>query len=90
MTGNSEVTAIPILGFWIIDHRGMIPSCSRVWSQTNAYSSKLRHADIGTTLGIYTHAISRDKLTAQKSSGGSHAEARVGELRSRNHGLITG
>ena len=27
--------------------------------------SMLRHADIGTTLDIYTHAISRDKLTAQ-------------------------
>jgi len=25
----------------------------------------LRHADIGTTLDIYTHAINRDKLVAQ-------------------------
>ena len=27
--------------------------------------SMLRHADIGTTLDIYTHAISKDKLVAQ-------------------------
>jgi integrase len=27
--------------------------------------SMLRHADIGTTLDIYTHAINRDKLVAQ-------------------------
>ncbi|HXZ42975.1 MAG TPA: hypothetical protein VEG68_19720 [Terriglobales bacterium] len=27
--------------------------------------SMLRHADVGTTLGLYTHAISKDKLTAQ-------------------------
>ena len=25
----------------------------------------LRHADIGTTLDIYTHAINKDKLVAQ-------------------------
>jgi len=25
----------------------------------------LRHADVGTTLDIYTHAIDRDKLLAQ-------------------------
>lgn len=27
--------------------------------------SMLRHADIGTTLDIYTHAINKDKLVAQ-------------------------
>jgi integrase len=27
--------------------------------------SMLRHADIGTTLDIYTHAINQDKLVAQ-------------------------
>jgi integrase len=27
--------------------------------------SMLRHADIGTTLDIYAHAINRDKLVAQ-------------------------
>jgi hypothetical protein len=25
----------------------------------------LRHADVGTTLGLYTHAINKDKLVAQ-------------------------
>jgi integrase len=27
--------------------------------------SMLRHADVGTTLGLYTHAINKDKLVAQ-------------------------
>jgi hypothetical protein len=32
------------------------------------------------TLDLYTHAINRDKLTAQKSGDGSHDEAGTGEL----------
>jgi hypothetical protein len=40
----------------------------------------LRHADIGTTLDIYTHAISRDKLVAQNQVMESHDEAGPGEL----------
>jgi len=52
--------------------------------------SILRHADVGTTLDIYTHAINRDKLVAQ--SGQVAVCARyppkihggTGTLRSRN------
>jgi integrase len=45
--------------------------------------SMLRHADIGTTLDIYTHAINKDKLAAQNQvmeamlKPGEYAESRA-------------
>jgi site-specific recombinase XerD len=45
------------------------PPAHRLLAQTKTdvktVLSMLRHADIGTTLDIYTHAINRDKLVAQ-------------------------
>lgn len=36
-----------------------------ILADVKTVQSRLRHADIGTTLDIYTHAINRDKLVAQ-------------------------
>jgi hypothetical protein len=37
----------------------------KAFMQLQAVQSKLRRADVGTTLGLYTHAINKDRLVAQ-------------------------
>ena len=47
--------------------------------------SMLRHADVGTTLGLYTHAINKDKLVAQNQVMEAMRKPRQAELRMRNY-----
>lgn len=42
--------------------------------------SMLRHADVGTTLGLYTHAINKDKLVAQNQVMEAMRKPGAGEL----------
>ena len=53
------------LGFHNLRHS--LASCLVTQTKTDVKTvqSMLRHADIGTTLDIYTHAVNKDKLFAQ-------------------------
>ena len=52
-------------GFHALRHSLASYLVTQTDTDVKTVQSMLRHADIGTTLDIYTHAINKDKLTAQ-------------------------
>src|ERR1035441_8485228 len=52
-------------GFHNLRHSLASYLVTQTTTDVKTVQSMLRHADIGTTLDIYTHAINKDKLVAQ-------------------------
>jgi len=52
-------------GFHNLRHSLASDLVTQTKTDVKTVQSILRHADVGTTLDIYTHAINRDKLVAQ-------------------------
>ena len=52
-------------GFHSLRHSLASYLVTQTKTDVKTVQSMMRHADIGTTLDIYTHAISKDKLVAQ-------------------------